>query len=611
MTMKTRLLLSVALAAAPLFGQLTAIPNTDFPTFRTNLNNSLNLGVSTAGSYANPSWLTSLASGKLTGAVTVSNGGTGITAGTSGGVLYFSSSGAINSSATLSINLPLIGGGAGSPPTTGARSGNTTTFVTTTGSQTSGDCVSIDSAGNHIDSGVACASSTFATLGSGTNTTATLVIGAGASFSPTSATAGVVSANQLNGTSLASLITGLLHVTTTTGAVTSSLLVNADITNGTIDLSTKTTGILAVANGGTGTAFFAVAGPATSAKTFTFPNSNATVLTSASPVSIAQGGTGTASTLTGLVRGNSSAMTAAELSGDATTSGSNVVTVAKVNGITISGTPAVGYVPTATSTSAASWQLPVGVSVFTGSTAVTSSFAATPTFSLADVSAQSPVRFEPGALTSNVSAVTFTNKTKGAKFSIAWLQDGTGGRTVTYGASAANACPVDPTAGKITTQFFEVAADGTTVNGTGCVNNEAGVVDYGPTGSAPGTPATGNLACWYDSTDLTNECKDVNAVTTKMVRVISGTSALGTSAISTGTCATVVTTSAPGVLTTDAIVWSPNASIKAVTGYAPSTSGGLSIAAYPTADNVNFDICNWTSGTVTPGAVTLNWKVSH
>lgn len=47
---------------------------------------------------------------------------------------------------------------------------------------------------------------------------------------------------------------------------------------------------------------------------------------------IASGGTGTTSTLTGLVRGNSSAMTAAELSGDATTSGSNVVVVGKVNG---------------------------------------------------------------------------------------------------------------------------------------------------------------------------------------------------------------------------------------------------------------------------------------
>ena len=44
-------------------------------------------------------------------------------------------------------------------------------------------------------------------------------------------------------------------------------------------------------------------------------------------VGVANGGTGTGGTLSGLVRGSASAMTAAELSGDATTSGSNVVTL--------------------------------------------------------------------------------------------------------------------------------------------------------------------------------------------------------------------------------------------------------------------------------------------
>ncbi len=43
---------------------------------------------------------------------------------------------------------------------------------------------------------------------------------------------------------------------------------------------------------------------------------------------VVNGGTGTASTLTGLVRGSATSMTAAELSGDITTSGSNVTTIA-------------------------------------------------------------------------------------------------------------------------------------------------------------------------------------------------------------------------------------------------------------------------------------------
>jgi hypothetical protein len=108
---------------------------------------------------------------------------------------------------------------------------------------------------------------------------------------------------------------------------------------------------------------------------------------------------------------------------------------------------------------------------------------------------------------------------------------------------------------------------------------------YGPTISASGSGGTTTIA--------------------------SGTAALGTSSISSGACATVVTVTATGVASTDAIAWTPNASIKAVTGYAPSTSGGLSIAAYPTSGNVNFDVCNWSSGSITPGAVTLNWRVTR
>ena len=106
------------------------------------------------------------------------------------------------------------------------------------------------------------------------------------------------------------------------------------------------------------------------------------------------------------------------------------------------------------------------------------------------------------------------------------------------------------------------------------------------------TTATGNITC-----------------TTCTTTIASGTSALGTSAIASGACATVVTTSATGTASTDAIIWNPNASIKGVTGYVPSTSGGLTIAAYPTTNNVNFDVCNWTSASITPGAVTLNWRV--
>ncbi len=68
---------------------------------------------------------------------------------------------------------------------------------------------------------------------------------------------------------------------------------------GKVDLTAHVTGILPGANGGTGNGFFAVSGPATSLKTFTFPNASATVLTDNAAVTVAQGGTGITSGTSG------------------------------------------------------------------------------------------------------------------------------------------------------------------------------------------------------------------------------------------------------------------------------------------------------------------------
>jgi hypothetical protein len=93
--------------------------------------------------------------------------------------------------------------------------------------------------------------------------------------------------------------------------------------------------------------------------------------------------------------------------------------------------------------------------------------------------------------------------------------------------------------------------------------------------------------------------------------IASGTAAMGTSAISSGACASVVSVSATGVATTDVIAATPNADPTGVTGYAVSASGSLYIQAYPTAGYVNFKVCNNTSASLTPGALTLNWKVTR
>jgi len=94
--------------------------------------------------------------------------------------------------------------------------------------------------------------------------------------------------------------------------------------------------------------------------------------------------------------------------------------------------------------------------------------------------------------------------------------------------------------------------------------------------------------------------------------IASGTSVLGTSLIASGACASVVTTSAPGTLTTDVITPAFNGDPTAVTGYGASATGAvLTIYPYPTANNVNFKVCNSTGSSITPGALTLNWRVSR
>jgi hypothetical protein len=92
-----------------------------------------------------------------------------------GAIVYSTASALALLAHTTTAGLPLLSGNAAAP-SWGTRSGNTTTYVTTTGSQTSGNITSIDASGNHIASGTALSS----IVTSGGSLTANLpVIGAG------------------------------------------------------------------------------------------------------------------------------------------------------------------------------------------------------------------------------------------------------------------------------------------------------------------------------------------------------------------------------------------------------------------------------------------------
>lgn len=143
----------------------------------------------------------------VTGALPIANGGSGLTSGTSGGILGFTGSTTLASSVALTANELVIGGGAGATPTPLGALGTTTTLL----------------------HGNASGTPSF----------------------------------------------------------------------GAVSLTADVSGILPGANGGSANGFFAVSGPTTSLKTFTFPNATATVLTDNAAVTPAQGGTGISSYTTG------------------------------------------------------------------------------------------------------------------------------------------------------------------------------------------------------------------------------------------------------------------------------------------------------------------------
>ena len=99
------------------------------------------------------------------------------------------------------------------------------------------------------------------------------------------------------------------------------------------------------------------------------------------------------------------------------------------------------------------------------------------------------------------------------------------------------------------------------------------------------------------------------AITGVTLTIASGTATLGTGAIASAACATVVTVAGSGIATTDDIISDFNADPTGTTGYGVNAAGVLTIYKYPTSGNVNFKVCNSTGSSITPGSATLNWRV--
>lgn len=135
-----------------------------------------------------------------------------------------------------------------------------------------------------------------------------------------------------------------------------------------------------------------------------------------------------------------------------------------------------------------------GASPFFGNiTAVSVASSATPAFSLAAVSSQSPILFQISP-TTNVTGPTITNSSKGALFYISVTTDGT--HTWSWNSIASNVCPIYTAAAATTTALLQVLDDGSTITGRGCWISIGGMVFYGAAVSASSTaPGSGNMDC--------------------------------------------------------------------------------------------------------------------
>jgi hypothetical protein len=197
------------------------------------------------------------------------------------------------------------------------------------------------------------------------------------------------------------------------------------------------------------------------------------------------------------------------------------------------------------------------------------------------------------------------------------------GNIVFYNSASAIAVSQPAPSGSFAAGFFTTLCN---INaGTPTVTPGSGTVGGGATYPIPAGTAASPSCITYQSDGTNFNAGDVQASYGTGVQaalgkalsaaggltstIASGTAALGTSAIASAACATVVTATAINTATTDVLTASFNGDPTAVTGYIPATAGMLTIISYPTANTANFKVCNNSNASITPGAITLNWRV--
>lgn len=205
------------------------------------------LGTPTSGNLSN---CTNIPVNQATGTLPVANGGTGLTAGTSGGVLYYSASGTLASSAALAVSSIVLGGGAGSAPATTTTGTGVVTAIGNNTNAASGLAVlngsgylAVAQGGTGLGSGTSGGVLYYSASGTLASSSAlssnALVIGGGAGAAPSTTTTGAGILTFLGTPSSANLAAAVTDETGTGSLVFSnSPTFNDDITLGVVSTAT-------------------------------------------------------------------------------------------------------------------------------------------------------------------------------------------------------------------------------------------------------------------------------------------------------------------------------------------------------------------------------------
>ena len=172
--------------------------------------------------------------------------------------------------------------------------------------------------------------------------------------------------------------------------------------------------------------------------------------------------------------------------------------------------------------------------------------------------------------------------------------------TINSGSGSGTAKVFVSVGGAITVQHPTAA--GLSVSCTNCTQSQVTTPSI-PSGAVPLYSVTITSGTWAAVSDL-------RSFVGGSPTIASGSLALDTDAIAANGACDTMTTTATGAVSTDTVSYTPNADITAVTGYAP-TAGVLMIYPWITADTLHFKVCNPTADSITPGAVTLNWRIAR